>query len=437
MLGSALRKSISVSLIPDGDPRLRSHLGSFLGGTNTASGVRVSPATATRAAVCYGSITLTADTMAAMPLRFIDEAEDGSVQDVRPSELHAFWSPRVNPLQTRVAFVQSTYMSMLTAGEAFILPRYTNGGDVFEAWLIEAERIVEIERLDGDGGSIGLRFKVDGWTENNGWLENRPGRPVQLSHVPLHVKPGEVRGLSPVREAAELIGMSLSAQEHAARFLGDGIHMTGAIVSPAELEREEAKELLDNFNMMHAGPKGAGKVGVLTGGSDFKTFTIPPAELQFLEQMKYADSKIAELIYRCPPHLVGDVEKSSSWGAGIEEQTNNWVKFRLITLARTVESVIEADYMSKTPGRGMRFVMNGLLRGVAKDRAEFYRILWGLGVFSQNDILRLEDMPPITDGDKHYVPLNMVALGSDAAEMLGANAIARARTALELMSEGR
>jgi len=228
------------------------------------------------------------------------------------------------------------------------------------------------------------------------------------------------------------VGMSLSSQEHAARFLGDGVHMTGTIETAAELDEDEAKELWNNFQLSHAGPSKAGRVGVLTGGATFKTMSIPPSELQFMEQMKLTDQRLHS-IYRVPPHLVGDVERSTSWGAGIEEQTNNWVKFRLINLARKIESAHEPVLLGGVPGE-MRMMMNGLLRGVAKDRAEFYRILWNMGVLTQDDILGFEDMPPLPDGrgQQTFVPLNVGPLG-ETPEALSM----RARAVLQLLGEGR
>lgn len=409
MLGSALRKGIAVNRIASEREAWR--------GRNpwptrndypTVAGVKVSPSTAMIAASVYTAVTLNSDTMGALPIRFIDR-EDAARLPATPPGVPALTGPRANPFQTLQDVVQTVMLSQDLWGEAFLYPRRSRAGDVIEVWPIDPDRITEVERLEDGKGSLGLRFRVDGWPDNNGWIENRPGRPVEMLHIPLRTLPGRIRGISPVAMQAELLGMSLSAQEHASRFLGDGVHLSGTIETAADLDPTEAKELWDNFQRVHAGPKTAGRVGVLTGGATFKTITIPPNELQFLEQMKYADQKITAL-YRVPPHLVGDVEKQTSWGSGVEEQTNNWVKFSLLGRGTKIEGVIEADLLAGTPYQ-MRFQFNGLLRGVAKDRAEFYRILWNLGVFSPNDIASLEDLPPIEGGDQRFIPLNMVPLG--------------------------
>ena len=228
-----------------------------------------------------------------------------------------------------------------------------------------------------------------------------------MLHIPLMTLPGRIKGLSPIAQAAEQIGMTLSSQEHAARFLGDGVHMSGTIETPEPLEKEDAEDLWEGFQKVHAGPSKAGRVGILTGGAKFNTITIPPAELQFLEQMKYGDRKIATL-YGVPPHMVGDVERSTSWGTGIEEQTQGFVQYTLLPIIKKVEQGVESAFLRGTDLQ-MRFEVKGLLRGSVKDRIELHKALYSMGAASANTILASEDMPPIAgdEGDRRYVPLNL------------------------------
>lgn len=430
MLGSALRKAFVVTRLSDRSPL------SLLGQSwATAAGVTVSPERALTASAVYGATTLTADTMASLPIRFL-EKDDANRVPVQPPEAQALTGPLANALQTPFDLIQTVLLSMLLWGESFVFPRRLRSGEVFELWPIDPARIVEVERVEGQAGMQGLRFRIDDWDENDGWAENRPGRPVQMIHIPLHVLPGRIRGLSPIAQMAELVGMSLSAQEHAARFLGDGVHMTGTIEVPGELEQDEAKELWENFQRAHAGPRKAGRVGVLTAGAKFTNVTIPPKELEFLEQMKLTDNRIGTTVYRVPPHLMGDVERSTSWGAGIESQTANWVKFRLLSLAMKLEGAFGAALLAGTPYQ-MRLVMNGLLRGIAKDRAEFYKMLWNMGALSQDEIRAFEDMAPLPDGQGqgYRIPLNTEPIDAEAERLDELSS--RVDVLGELLAEGR
>jgi HK97 family phage portal protein len=425
MLGRALRKGLSYSADEQGRALMRG----FLGSTPTVSGVRVSPSSAVTAAAVYGATSLRADTVASLPIRFLEKGDETRTE-VFPEQARPLWNGSPNPLQTTNAFVISLVLSKLLWGQAYIYPRRTNGGDVFELWPLDPDR-VEVEAVKDDRNPGTIRYRVLDFED----LVNVPGKPVKMIHIPHHTLPGRVKGLSPIEVMAELVGMSLSSQEHAARFLGDGVHMTGVIetnATAAELTPDKAKKLWEGFQMMHAGPKKAGRVGVLSGAT-FKTLAIPPAELQFLEQMKYSDTRIASAIYRVPPHMFGDTDKSTSWGTGIEEQTIGFVRNAILPDVRAIEEAFEAALLAGT-NLQMRFNLNGLLRGNTTSRKEFYTAMWDRGVFSANDIRRMEDMPPLTDGngDTYYVPANYLPAGTDPATIGSAG-----KLLLQLMNEGR
>ena len=424
MLGGAIRKGLS---FPSGE---RQRLLFTQTGMSTAAGVRVSPSTAMTAAAVYAATSLYAETIASLPYRFL-ERDDANRVRLYPEEVRPLWE-RPNPYQTKVAFIETVVLSMLLWGNAYVYLRRDNGNRVIELWPLDPDRITEIEKVEDDQKRLGLRFKVSEWEENEGWVENRPGLPPQMLHIPLFTMPGRIKGLSPIEQQAELVGISLSAQEHAARFLGDGVHMTGTLESPLALKPDEAKELYDNFSRIHAGPKKAGRVAVLTGGATYKPLGIPPSELQFLEQMKYTDQRIHGGIYRVPPHLVGDVERSTSWGTGIEEQGTNWVMYGLLPIGRKIEESVEDTLLAGTNVQ-MRFVFNGLLRGNLNDRKEFYRTLWSIGALNNDEIRGFEDMGPLPGGigKTHYVPLNVVPAGT-APEALQT----RAAALLSLIAEG-
>ncbi len=394
VLGRALRKTLTI--VASERPRWP-----LTAGPKTAAGVRVSSAMAATAAAVYAATSLNAQTVATLPIDFLDATDDQRIPQ-QPPAVRALWT-RPNPDQTLSAFIETLVMSLMLWGNFYGFIRRNEAGDVVEIWPIDPERVTEIERIDEDG-QLGLRFRV----EDFGWVTNRPGKPIEMLHIPWIALPGRIRGMSPVEFNAELIGMSLSSQEHAARFLGDGAHMSGQIETAAELNREDAKELLDNFNLGHAGPGKAGRVGVLSGGAKFTTITIPPNELQFLEQMQFTDRKITS-IYRAPPHMVGDLEKSTSFGTGLEEIVKGYAVFTIVAIAKKIEDAVESTLLAGTQIQ-MRFQVNGLLRGSVKDRAEFYRVMQGLGWMSANEGRALEDMPPVPGphGNRYYVPLNTV-----------------------------
>jgi len=396
MLGRALRKGLVVSTTADG----RSIM---LGGKPTAAGIRVSPSHSMTASSVFSATSLRADTVASLPMRFI-RRDDKTRKPELPDVARVLWSGRPNPQQTTGSFIASVILSKLLWGNAYIYPRRSNGGDVAELWPLDPDR-VEVEPL-GDQGA--LRFKVQDFKE----IDNVPGKPFGIIHVPHLTLPGRYKGLSPIEAQAELVGMSLSSQEHAARFLGEGVHMTGVIEAPQGTKAADAQEMAKGFAQRHAGPKKTGAVGVLVGGV-FKPLTIPPNELQFLEQMKYSDAKIASGIYRVPPHMIGDTEKSTSWGTGIEQQSLGFVAYTLQDWLTAWEETIGRDLISEDDIYA-KFNPAGLLRGDINSRYAAYSTARQWGWLSINDIRELEDLNPIENGDDYLQPMNMEPAGTPA-----------------------
>jgi HK97 family phage portal protein len=118
------------------------------------------------------------------------------------------------------------------------------------------------------------------------------------------------------------------------------------------------------------------------------------------------------MLYGIPPHMIGDTEKTTSWGTGIEQQSLGFVKFTLMPWLRTIEAAYSRVLLPR--GQFMRFNLEGLLRADIKTRFESYGIARTNGWMSVNEIRALEDSDDIgPDGDTYIQQLNMAPLGSD------------------------
>lgn len=391
-----------------------------LGGTRlTKAGTAVGPASASTISAVYAATTLNAQAVAMLPYQFQGKGDRNHVE-IFPAQVEALWRrPNPDPAGTRVSFIEQIVLSFMWWGNFYAFPMYSRSGKLLSLYPLDPGRLEEVQRFDD--GAIGYKFR------DQPMGVNRPGDPPQIVHIPWIVKPGKILGASPVEEHAELMGMSLSAQEHAAGFLGTGVHMSGVIEADNVKDGAAAKELWETFSFMNAGPANAGRVGFLSAAK-FNQLTIPPNELQFLEQMQYTDRRIAS-IYRVPPHMVGDMEKSTTWGPGLEEQVKGYATFTLIPIAKHIEHGFEAAFGLEDSGVEMRFKVNGLLRGSPKDRAEFYNQLGNAGAMNPDEMRELEDMAPIPGGSGaiYRTPLNVAdqatrdaAIEQSRAETVGA-----------------
>jgi HK97 family phage portal protein len=158
---------------------------------------------------------------------------------------------------------------------------------------------------------------------------------------------------------------------------------------------------------------GRRRPAVLSGGFKWKPITITPEESQFLQTREHQSLEACQML-RVPPHMVGIVDKSTSWGTGIEQQSIGYVTYTLRSWLTRIEG--QMDRVSPR-GQFTRFNVDALLRGDIKARYDAYMVAINSGFANPDEVRALEDMPPIPGGagQKFRQPLNFGPLGVDPA----------------------
>jgi len=176
----------------------------------------------------------------------------------------------------------------------------------------------------------------------------------------------------------------------------------------------------DSWNSIYQGTNNAHKVAVLEEGMKYQQIGIPPEEAQFLETRKFQINEIARL-YRIPPHMVGDLEKSSF--SNIEQQSLEFVKYTLDPWVIRWEQALSRSLLLPDEKKQYFIKLNvdGLLRGDYQSRMTGYATARQNGWMSANDIREMEDLnpiPPEEGGDLYLINGNMTKL-ADAGIFAG------------------
>jgi hypothetical protein len=150
----------------------------------------------------------------------------------------------------------------------------------------------------------------------------------------------------------------------------------------------------------------------LEEGMKYTPISISPNEAQFLETRKFQIDEIAR-IFRVPPHMVGDLEKSSF--SNIEQQSLEFVKYTLEPWIVRWEQSINRALLSESEKAAyfVKFNVDGLLRGDYQSRMNGYATARQNGWMSANDIRELENLdliPPELGGDLYLINGNMTKL---------------------------
>ena len=270
------------------------------------------------------------------------------------------------------------------------------------------------------------RMKVDRNTNGELYYEYTPsdqskfdGKTVVLnSYEVLHI-PGlgfdGLVGYSPFAMAKNAIGMAIACEEFGARFFENGAAPSGVLEHPGTLK--DPARVRGTWQSQFGGSSNSGKVVVLEEGMKYTPISIAPEQAQFLETRKFQINEIAR-IFRVPPHMVGDLEKSSF--SNIEQQSLEFVKYTLDPWVIRWEQSLSRVLFTKDEKKTffVKFNVEGLLRGDYASRMAGYATARQNGWMSANDIRELENLNRISKedgGDLYLINGNMLPLNKAGA----------------------
>jgi HK97 family phage portal protein len=159
----------------------------------------------------------------------------------------------------------------------------------------------------------------------------------------------------------------------------------------------QAEGIKSRWMSNNAGVANAGNVAVLDAETDFQSVTIPPDQLQFLESRRWQTTEIARW-FGVPPHLVGDVEKSTSWGTGIEQQNLGLNTYTLSGHTTPIEQRVGREVVT-TRGQFAQFNLDELMRGSTQERYQALSTAVGGPWMTRNEARISENKKPLPDPD--------------------------------------
>lgn len=397
--------------------------GEWTGGSATHAGVAVDYAKALETRAVWACTSLIAEAIAGLPAHGF--VPDGPARLALPTE--PAWLKRFSTDCDPADGWSQLVVSLLSDGNAYAVTPRDRMGEVVE--VIPQDPCAAT--LDKDRNGRPLVVVHDGARD----IAYTAGPYGQILHVRGLRWPGKAKGMSPVNAARQAIGLGLAAEQFGALFFANGTHAGGHLETDQSEDSVASEALAKRWRKAHGGLRKAHLPAILTGGLKWVQTTVSPAEAQALDVRRFQVAEVAGF-YRVPGHLIGDVERSSSWGTGIEEQSISWVTFSLKPWLIRLEQAFSRLVAEQHPGAEMRFNVSGLLRGDLKSRYEAYAIARQWGFASVDDILAWEDRPPLPDGQgSHYiVPLNMAPAGSDPTKTAARSALDAERRHVELMA---
>ena len=376
----------------------------FMGGST--SGKRVNERSAMQMTAVYSCVRILSEAIASLPLHLYRYNEDGGKEKAIDHPLYFLLHDEPNPEMTSFVFRETLMTHLLLWGNAYAQIIRNGKGEIVALYPLMPDRMT-VDR--DENGKLYYEYQTSSDDAPTMKGSTVILRPPDVLHIPGLGFDGLV-GYSPIAMAKNAIGMAIACEEFGAKFFANGANPSGVLEHPGTLK--DPAKVRDSWNAAFGGSSNAHKVAVLEEGLKYTPISISPNEAQFLETRKFQIDEIAR-IFRVPPHMVGDLEKSSF--SNIEQQSLEFVKYTLDPWVSRWEQAMIRSLLSQTekPIYFLKFNVDGLLRGDYQSRMNGYATARQNGWMSANDIRELENLdriPAEEGGDLYLINGNMLPL---------------------------
>lgn len=354
------------------------------------AGQAVTEQTAMKVSAVYACVRLIAGAIASLPLPIYQRTADG-----RERADHALWwllNEQPTPAMSAAVFWEYLVSSVLLSGDGFSLIKRASpmSPNIIGFEALHPSRVTVTQE---DGRLVYLVW--DG-------KKAKPYDQDDMLHFP-GVGFDGTRSVSPIRYAAKQgIGLAMAAEEWSARFFSNGARPDIAIEIPGNLTEDQAKVMRQTWHDRYGGASNSHLPAVLTGGVKVHELTMNAEDAALIATRQFQIIDIAR-VYGVPPHMIGETEKSTSWGSGIEQMGIGFVQYTLRPHLTRMEQELNRKCF-RTARHFAEFNVDGLMEGDSKAQAEYFAKALGgpgsQGWMSVNEVRRLKNMKPMDGYDK-------------------------------------
>jgi HK97 family phage portal protein len=351
-------------------------------------------------AVAHRCVAIRSELTASVPLHLYQRDANGGRVRADENPLYDVLHNMANPGQSAFEAREFLIRSLDMYGNAYARIERNGKGQVIALYPLMPVA-VGVERLP----SGRIRYRVS---------DARGGTTVLIEDEVLHIRgPSRngVTGISPIALARGALCLALNQSETAHGLMHNSLRPSGILSYPDKLGVDSRNRVRETAEQRFTGPSQSGQLMILDGGAKFERIAFTPEDAEFLASRKLANEDVAR-VFGIPPTACGITDKATY--SNTEQEARALVQNALGPLAARIEAAIMRCCLTPQ-GRRTYYAehdLSGLLRGDVKSRFEAYRLGREIGLFSANDLARMENLPVVEGGDARYVPSNWMALGS-------------------------
>lgn len=361
-----------------------------------------------RLSAVYRATALLAGAIATLPLPVFRMADDGETREpARDHPVRYLLNEEPTPRFTAATFWEFMAAQMLLRGDGYAVIVRNRAGEILEFIPVPWECVTP--RRDGNR----LIYIVSSLYNDSFGATSKP---IGLDQDDVLHFPGfgfdGLRSMSVIRWAAyQAIGTAISMEEYAGNMMRSGAMQKIALVTPADMDKEQIDKLRELWETRYGGSSNSGRPMVLYGGMDAKTVSLTAADAQLLESRKFQVEDIARA-FGVPPWMLGLMEKTTSWGSGVEQMGIGFLIYTLMPHLNRFQQEINRKCF-RISRYFCEFNSDGLLQADAKGRSEAFRQAiggsQGPGWMLVNEVRKKLNLAPLAEGNVLYDPAKAAA----------------------------
>jgi HK97 family phage portal protein len=354
----------------------------------TASGITVSAESALRVPAVACAVRVIAEAVAQLPLITYQRGENGTKERATEHPAYALLHDDANEWQSAYDLKLQLQTDVLLNGNAYAFVNRVGG------------TVREIIRLN----PAAVAVETDGTVPRYVLTEGKTKRIFSHDQI-IHIRglsTDGILGKSPVKLAAEAIGIAIAQERHAARLLGNGGRPSGVLKLAGKLSRDAVARIRAAWNSAHSGDS-AGGTAVLEEDMSFEPLSFNSVDMQFLELNKFQIEQIAR-IFRVPPHLLMELGRAT-W-SNSEEMGRVFLTYTLMPWLKQWEGALRRAVFTKDERQTFfsEFLVDDFQRADLAARAAAYSQLITARVINPNEARAMENRPPYDGGDEFINP---------------------------------
>lgn len=370
----------------------------WMGGTDTPSGITITEEQSLKLSAVYAAVNILGNSVGKLPFQMFERTDEGR-QRQRDHPIAKLLGKRPNPFMTPFNFKKTMEVHRNLWGNAYANIECNRAGMPIALWILNPK----------------TTWPYYDWKKRELWyvtqLPDGTYRKLHCDEV-IHLT-GMIldgfEGKSAIRIARDSLGNVMATQNFIGSFYKNGTTTKGIMKVPQPLDRPAKDRLREEWEKANSGLDNASRVAILDSGLEFQSISMPLADAQFIQTLKGGMADIAR-IFNVPLHKLQELDRATF---------NNIEHLNLEYHMDTMEPILvaweqEHEYKlfleDEAKKYYLKFNVNSLLRADLKSRAEYHRIMANIGVESINEIRELEDKNNITNGDGHYIMLNMASV---------------------------